>query len=409
LRNGWTICQLGDVIVSGKTIDPTKTPTRKFEYVDVSGVSNKTFRIEQTSEIIGSGAPSRARRQIKSGDIIFATIRPTLKRIAVVPPELDGEVCSTAFFVFRTRPNLDPKFLFYYLFTDIFMGGMESLQTGASYPAVNDTQVREQKIAFPALPEQKRIVAILDEAFEGIDAAVGNAEKNLANARELLEIYTDSVFSNPRNGWYEKKLKDVCEKITDGTHQTPTYFDKGVVFLSSRNVTTGFIDWDKIKYIDQKQHLEMHRRVAPRRNDILLAKNGTTGVAAIVDRDTVFDIYVSLALLRALSVIRPQLLLHFINSTVAKRQFNKRLKGIGVPNLHLEEIREVTIAFPSSLSEQDAVVDKLDALRGEAARLEGIYQQKIAALSELKQAILQKAFAGELTARDMEAVQEAAE
>jgi type I restriction enzyme S subunit len=289
------------------------------------------------------------------------------------------------------------------------MGGMESLQTGASYPAVNDTQVREQKIAFPALPEQKRIVAILDEAFEGIDAAVGNAEKNLANARELLEIYTDSVFSNPRNGWYEKKLKDVCEKITDGTHQTPTYFDKGVVFLSSRNVTTGFIDWDKIKYIDQKQHLEMHRRVAPRRNDILLAKNGTTGVAAIVDRDTVFDIYVSLALLRALSVIRPQLLLHFINSTVAKRQFNKRLKGIGVPNLHLEEIREVTIAFPSSLSEQDAVVDKLDALRGEAARLEGIYQQKIAALSELKQAILQKAFAGELTARDMEAVQEAAE
>jgi len=64
---------------------------------------------------------------------------------------------------------------------------MERIQTGASYPAVNDTQVKEQKIAFPSLPEQKRIVAILDEAFEGISAAVANAEKNLANGRELLD------------------------------------------------------------------------------------------------------------------------------------------------------------------------------------------------------------------------------
>lgn len=152
-------------------------------------------------------------------------------------------------------------------------------------------------------------------------------------------------------GWEMKRLGDVCEKITDGTHQTPTYFDDGYVFLSSRNVTSGKIDWDNIKYIDQKQHEEMHKRVAPRINDILLAKNGTTGVAAMVDRDTVFDIYVSLALLRAKSVILPDLLLEFINSPTAKKQFNKRLKGAGVPNLHLEEIREVLITFPASISE----------------------------------------------------------
>ncbi len=72
--------------------------------------------------------------------------------------------------------------------------------------------------------------------------------------------------SAARGGW-RKHLKEVCEKITDGTHQTPKYFDEGVVFLSSRNVTSGKIDWEKIKHIDTKQHLEMHKRVAPRRGE----------------------------------------------------------------------------------------------------------------------------------------------
>jgi type I restriction enzyme S subunit len=161
-------------------------------------------------------------------------------------------------------------------------------------------------------------------------------------------------------GWEVKTLKEVCEKITDGTHQTPTYYDEGIIFLSSRNVTSGRIDWNNIKYIDTKQHMELHKRLAPRVNDILLAKNGTTGVAAIVDKDVVFDIYVSLALLRPLEQILPTFLLYFINSPIAKEQFNKRLKGVGVPNLHLQEIREVKISVPP-LPEQQRIVAILDA------------------------------------------------
>ena len=160
-------------------------------------------------------------------------------------------------------------------------------------------------------------------------------------------------------GLQTKKLSEVCEKITDGTHQTPTYFDDGVLFLSSRNVTSGTIDWEKVKYIDAKQHGEMQRRVSPRLNDILPAKNGTTGVAAMVDRDVPFDIYVSLALRRPLAAVRPTFLLHFINSPLAKEQFTKRLKGIGVPNLHLDEIREVEMPVPP-LTEQQRIVGLLD-------------------------------------------------
>ena len=255
----------------------------------------------------------------------------------------------------------------------------------------------EFSVSYPTTTEeQHRIVAILDAAFDGIATAKANAEQNLQNARALFESHLQKVFMERGEGWVDRRLQDVCEKITDGTHQTPKYFDDGVIFLSSRNVTSGAIDWENIKYIDTKQHLEMHRRVAPRVGDILLAKNGTTGVAAIVDRDVVFDIYVSLALLRPRDEVKPMFLLYFINSPVAKEQFNKRLKGVGVPNLHLQEIREVVLGFPRDQAEQEAIVEQLELLKQETQRLESLYQQKLAALEELKKSLLHQAFSGQL-------------
>ena len=282
--------------------------------------------------------------------------------------------------------------------------------SGLTVPKLNQGNLRVIPIPIPSVHEQLRIVAILDQAFEGNAKARANAEQNLQNARALFESHLQSIFSvrgepvephhpstsSGRTGWVEKRLKEVCEKITDGTHQTPTYFESGVVFLSSRNVTSGTIDWENIKYIDNQQHIQMHKRVAPRLNDILLAKNGTTGVAAMVDKDVVFDIYVSLALLRPLNMLLPNLLLYFINSPVAKVQFNKRLKGTGVPNLHLEEIREVVISYPKELAEQEKLIKHLDILSNQVKRLETIYQRKIALLDELKKSLLQQAFAGAL-------------
>lgn len=142
------------------------------------------------------------------------------------------------------------------------------------------------------------------------------------------------------------KLDDLCSIITDGTHQTPTYKKEGYTFLSSKNVTNKKIDWNNVKYISKELHQELSKRISPQKNDILLAKNGTTGIAALVDRDDIFDIYVSLALLRPKSSIYPQYLLHVINSPITKRQFDKNLKGIGVKNLHLKEIKNVLVPVP---------------------------------------------------------------
>lgn len=162
------------------------------------------------------------------------------------------------------------------------------------------------------------------------------------------------------------KLEDICETITDGTHQTPTYADSGVTFLSSKNVKSGRIDWANVKYVPQSLHEEYRKRLQPQRDDLLLAKNGTTGVAAIVDRDDIeFSIYVSLALLRPTDAVNPKYLFYAVNAPNASRQFNRSLKGVGVPNLHLKEIRNTKIPLPP-LSEQKRIadiLDKADAIR----------------------------------------------
>lgn len=143
------------------------------------------------------------------------------------------------------------------------------------------------------------------------------------------------------------RLKDLCTvDITDGTHQTPTYCKAGFIFLSSKNVTSQTIDWNDVKYIPKELHDELHKRVAPQKNDILLAKNGTTGIAAMVEEDLIFDIYVSLALIRPnTKIVLPRYLLYAINNPITKRYFDSHLKGIGVPNLHLTHIKETPIVL----------------------------------------------------------------
>ena len=180
-----------------------------------------------------------------------------------------------------------------------------------------------------------------------------------------------------------QKLKDIClTEITDGTHQTPTYSEYGYIFLSSKNVTTQKIDWDNVMFIPEKLHEELYKRVAPQIDDILPAKNGTTGVAAIVDRDIVFDIYVSLALIRPnTEIVMPRYLLYAINNPVVKGYFDSSLKGIGVPNLHLKNIRETPIKI-YDLETQKAIVEKLDKV----CELISLRKQQLEKLDELVKA-----------------------
>ncbi|SOD17702.1 restriction endonuclease subunit S [Nitrosomonas ureae] len=395
MRQGWEVKKLGDVcdVIGGGT--PSKAISKFYEgdiyWATVRDMKDNVIK-ETEYKITEDAVKKSSTNIIPKGNVIIAT-RVGLGKICLIENDTAINQDLRAI-VPKPNSGLTIGYLFQWFKSISHLIVEEG--TGATIQGVKLPFIKGLAIPLPPIPEQQRIVAILDECFSAIAKVKANTEQNLKNTKELFESYLESVFENKGEDWEEKKLSEVCTKITDGTHQTPKYFNEGVVFLSSKNVTSGKIDWINIKYIDEKQHLEMQKRVAPKINDILLAKNGTTGVAAIVDKDLIFDIYVSLALIRVLHQVLPNFMLYFINSSIAKKQFNKRLKGSGVPNLHLEEIREVIIPFPTSHSKQQIIVQQLDSLRAETEKLESIYQQKIKNLEELKKSILKKAFSGEL-------------
>ena len=187
--------------------------------------------------------------------------------------------------------------------------------------------------------------------IEKISTIITLRKKEISILDDLIKARFVEMFGLVRNNVYGYKIKmlqDVCEPIKDGTHQTPTYVNDaqhGFKFLSSKDVTSGKINWSKIKYIPSDLHEELYAKIKPKRGDILLAKNGTTGVAAVVETDEIFDIYVSLALLRPIDM-NSIYLWAAVNSADTKHQFDSSLKGIGVPNLHLGDIKKTKIIVP---------------------------------------------------------------
>ena len=242
-----------------------------------------------------------------------------------------------------------------------------SLCSGAAQPHIYPKDLLKIKIPLPPLDVQKAIVAEIDSYQKIIDGA-----------RQVVENYKPTLKVDPE--WEMVRLGNVCEKITDGTHYTPKYEDKGIIFLSSKNVMTQEIDWHNVKFISKELHEKLSKRVKPQINDILLAKNGVnSGIAAMVDREEIFDIYVSLALLRPGERTLPNYLLRIINTENTKRQFVSRFKGVGVPNLHLKEIKEVTIPLPDPHIQQQ-IVSQIEAeqeIINANKKLIEIYEQKI--------------------------------
>jgi len=193
--NDWEQKSLGEVIQKTETINPLNNPEKEFFYIDVSSVNKENFTIENTTLIKGKNAPSRARKLIKTDDVIFATVRPTLRRIAIISEKLDGQICSTGYFVLRTKEVLNNKLLFYFLQTKEFFKQMEKLQKGASYPAVTDRDVRNRVISYPKpLLEQKIIVKKLDELSEKTKKLKEIYKQKLADLEELKKSILKKAF-----------------------------------------------------------------------------------------------------------------------------------------------------------------------------------------------------------------------
>lgn len=233
----------------------------------------------------------------------------------------------------------------------------------------------------PPLSEQQSISSYLDRQCTLIDSVIEKTKASIEEYKKLRQAVITQAVTNGVRGdrpmkdsgidavqtmpsdWQRYAIKHlVSRSITDGTHMTPDYsdYEHGVPFLSSKDISSGVIDWSDIKYITKELHEELYKSVAPQTGDILLAKNGTTGIAAIVEENKIFDIYVTIALIRAKeAIVFPKFLLYSVNSLLCKRQFDEQLKGIGVPNLHLGIISNTKVFLPD-LNEQKEIAAYLD-------------------------------------------------
>ncbi|MBM4321953.1 MAG: restriction endonuclease subunit S [Deltaproteobacteria bacterium] len=196
LPKGWRWKKLGDGCIQTERRDPTKAPMTTFIYVDISSIDNALGKIVSPKEMKGAEAPNRARKVIRTEDVIFATTRPYLRNIAIVPSKLDDQICSTGFCVIRANRELAyPKFLFYLCRSDSLIDQLNvSKMRGASYPAVTYKDLYEAIIPLPTLLEQSRIVAHLEEIQSRVMEINASQSKMESELQRLEQSILDKAF-----------------------------------------------------------------------------------------------------------------------------------------------------------------------------------------------------------------------
>jgi len=193
---GWEEKSLGEVCDKTKNIKWQEHTNETFEYIDLSSVCRESLSVTETTTVDEKNAPSRARKLINFGDVIFATTRPTLKRATIIDKEFSGQICSTGYVVLRPNKNISSEWIFYYLLTSNFMDRMESLQRGASYPAVSDNDVKGSVLSIPLNKEdEKRNVILMKGLREGTNDLISSYQQKLGSLEELKKSILQKAFA----------------------------------------------------------------------------------------------------------------------------------------------------------------------------------------------------------------------
>ena len=252
------------------------------------------------------------------------------------------------------------------------------------------------RVPVPPLAEQQRIVGLLDEAFEGIATAKANAEKNLQNARALFESHLQSVFSQRGKGWVETTIGQ-CIRFIDYRGKTPVKTESGIRLITAKNVKMGFLQEAPKEFIAAKDYQSWMTRGIPKMGDVLFTTEAP--LANVAQLDTAEKV----AFAQRVIIMQPDkakldstFLKYLLLSGPVQQRIRSQGTGATVQGIKASLLKLIEISFPKDLTEQQAIVTKLDALREETPRLATLYTRKLAALEALKKSLLHQAFSGEL-------------
>lgn len=299
--------------------------------------------------------------------------------------------------------KLDKQYLFYYLSTQV--ENHLEISAGSAQPNLSTEQIKGMSIPLPNILAQKRIVAILDQAFADLEQVRAKTEQNLKNARELFDSYLQQVFSQKSEGWVTSSLKSITSKIGSGA--TPrggsaAYKTEGMSLIRSMNVHDRLFKDEKLALIDDEQ-AEKLSNVELQANDVLLNITGASVARCCVVPEEYLPARVNqhVSIIRVNdNTIKPEFLCYLLTS----KYYKDILLGIGEAGSTRQAITKVQIenfevSYPESFENQDNFIKQLTVLENDILKLHNIYMQKLEAIGELKKSILQKAFSGELTAK----------
>lgn len=376
MKQGWDIKKLGDIILENKKSILKSKGNEEGEYpFFISGKKVKTYN-----------------KSIIDGYNIYL---PTGGNFYVHFYEGKASY-STDTWSIKTKNNTDIKYFYFFLLLNQEYINEKHFK-GATIKHLQKNDFREIEIPLPPIEEQQQIVAILDEAFAAIGKAKTNAEQNLKNAKELFESYLQGVFENKLHGSKFETLDSLCELIVDCEHKTAPTQETGYPSIRTPNIGKGVLILEGVNRVSEKVYNEWTRRAIPQADDLILAREAPAGNIAVIPEN------VKVCLGQRTVLIRPKknkIVSKFLALLILSKDVQKQLlshsTGATVEHINMKDIRAFKIYNLSPLTEQQSIVQKLDALSAETKKLEAIYQQKINDLEELKKSVLQKAFSGEL-------------
>ncbi len=375
MNSEWTLSTVGSLLKLnyGKPLPAAKrSKTAKYAVYGANGVKTRSdFRLIDKPTIIVGRKGSAGECRLEPGGCWPLDV---------------------TYFVTHDPVQTNLEFLYHWL----KFSKLQRLATGVK-PGINRNDVYRLEIPVPPLPEQKRIVAILDEAFSAIDQAETLTRNAAVNALNLQDQFMSSCLSGSKSSAKNVALQDCCEKITVGHvgSMKSRYVQSGVPFLRSKNVRPFKIDLNELVFIDDEFDSQLKKSIL-RPGDLVIVRTGEPGTAAVIP-DSLHQANCSdLVIIRPSPEALADYLCLIFNSSFGRRLVSGELVGVAQRHFNVSSAKSAVVPLPS-ISDQRRMVDRCNQNRELTTKLHQVELEKLVKLSLLRQSLLREAFAGRLT------------
>jgi len=402
MKKGWNVEKLKMIVdrLTNGYVGPTKKIYHEtgIPYLLARHVKNNMLKFDGKTYISNEFNIKNKKSILKTGDILLVQ-SGHIGHSAVVPKNHEGHNCHAMIVITPKLQFVNSEFLSLYFLSPLMKEQFEFMRKGSTIKHLNCKDVREINIPLPPLPEQKRIVAVLDESFAALAKAKENAEKNLENARELFETYLQGVFEN--GNWVDKRIQDITKVINGYAFSSKDF--KPIYTVKSIKITNvgvkKFVE-ETDNYLPEK-FKETLKDYQAKKGNIVIALTRTIISAglkvAIVPKSYDGSLINQrvVALVPIEKFVNQNYLYYYLTTIGVAKYVLEHVNTLMQPNLSIIDLKNMPVPCPT-IKDQENIVAKLDDLRNKTKKLEAIYLQKLSDLEELKKSLLQKAFNGEL-------------